>query len=400
MTILSWKSYGGINNFEKSNNVSVNNLSADYFTLKNAYLGYFSIQGQLSVTQDTHLNSNVTIGGNSIIEFNNHIYGNVLINKNIMIDKNLGVGGDVDISGNSLMRGNLHLMQNFELEKNLKVNGNLIQLDKNNSLYNINLYALNKTLGFNNQNPIYTLDLNADQEKGFSIKSKKWSNTNIIAQNSQAHGINVSVNDNYSGINFFNDTSITDNTDLRGDCSITYKNGGELEIGNCRNILLHSNVSIGKKTGPHTLLNESVVIYDISSGPFLPNIFEDSCFNSGSAITLVADNQKSNTSLNIITPSGSGISIVGGSYINDISFSSGSIGVFNNNNEFVTSQTFIANNNLSNRTTIGINTTLPETNNYVLDINGTTKISHNEILLTNSYNWNIKKNCFFEKSPK
>ena len=61
-------------------------------TLKNAYLGYFAIHGELLVTQDTNLNSNVIIGGNNTIGFDSYVYGNVYINKNISkskLDRNI-----------------------------------------------------------------------------------------------------------------------------------------------------------------------------------------------------------------------------------------------------------------------------------------------------------------------
>jgi len=64
----SWKKFGGINNLEKSNNITTNSLSADYFTLNNAYVGYFSICGELSVSQNTHLNADVFIDGNTDIK--------------------------------------------------------------------------------------------------------------------------------------------------------------------------------------------------------------------------------------------------------------------------------------------------------------------------------------------
>lgn len=399
MSIPSWKSYGGINNLEKSNNVFVNNLSANYFTLKNAYVGFFNIQGELSVTKDTHLDSNVIIGGNNYINFDSHIYGNSIINQNSFIGGNLGVKGNVDISCNTLMWGNLHIMQDFEIEKNLKVDGNLIQLGKNNSLYNINLVALDTKLGFNTSNPNYTIDVTSDQSKGFSIISTTSVCNNIIAQNRNSHGIIVETNNQFGSINFFNDNTIDDNRE--GDCSIVYSIGGNLAVSASNNTLFNSNISVSNRNlGPHTFLNESAVIYDISSGPFLYNIYEDNNFNSGSALTLVADNDNSNTSMNIITPSGYGISMVGGSYMKNTSCSSGSIGLFNSKNQFITSQIFIENcQKLSNRTTIGINITSPQNDVYALHINGTTKISHNEILLTNSNDWETSKIIFSKKIP-
>ena len=41
----TWKKYGGTNNFENANNITVHNLVADHLTLKEPYYGLFSICG-------------------------------------------------------------------------------------------------------------------------------------------------------------------------------------------------------------------------------------------------------------------------------------------------------------------------------------------------------------------
>ena len=176
MSLPSWKSYGGINSMEKSNNISVNSLSANFFTLKNAYIGYFSITGELAVTGDTKLNSNVYIGGNIEAAFDSTIGRNNFIQGNSVIQGNVYVGDFLQVYGNTLMNGNLHILQNYEIEKNLKINGNLIQMglkDRENQQYNINLSAVNTKLGLNILNPEFSFDMFSDQEKGFQIKSSQ-----------------------------------------------------------------------------------------------------------------------------------------------------------------------------------------------------------------------------------
>ena len=167
MSLQSWKSFGGINNMEKSNNISVNALSANYFTLKTAYIGYFDICGELQVTQNTYLDSNVIIGGNIFVGFSANIEGNAYVKKNMLVSKNVGVSGNVDISGDTIMWGNLHIYQNYEIEKNLEINGNLIQMgllvrnptEYDTNIYNINIVAKDKKLGLNNYNPTYSFDI-------------------------------------------------------------------------------------------------------------------------------------------------------------------------------------------------------------------------------------------------
>ena len=85
MSLPSWKSYGGVNSMEKTNNITVNSLSANFFTLKNAYEGYFSILGQLSVSENTTLRSNVMIGGNSTTKYDTITGGNSYVKGNSSI---------------------------------------------------------------------------------------------------------------------------------------------------------------------------------------------------------------------------------------------------------------------------------------------------------------------------
>jgi hypothetical protein len=398
----SWKSYGGINNYENTNNITVDHLSANYFTLKNEYVGYFSICGELSVTDDTYLRSNVFVGGNHVISRESVVNGNSFNKKNVDIRGNLGVGKDVDISGDTLMWGNLHLMQNYELEGNLMVNGNMIQMglvNRNPKTYNINLSSLDKKLGFNNSTPTHTFDIKTDQIDGFSIKSDKPTNNNIIAQNNSNKGIVVKTGDSTSSLNFFNDNSIQNG--IISDASITYSIGGNLVVKNSNNTLLNSKVSVSNRNeGNHSSHNETVVIYDISSGKYLYDVYENTVFSTGSALSLITDSSYSSTGLNIMTPTGKGIKIIGGAEITDINRSSGIIGMLDVSNNLVPSLSMISGiSKVKKRSSIGINKCTPSVDNYVFDVNGPIKISHSEIVMVSNTKYEIKK-VVFSKTNK
>jgi predicted acyltransferase (DUF342 family) len=404
--IPSWKKFGGINNMEKTNNISTNSLSANFFTLKNSYVGYFSICGELSVTEDTYLGSNVVVGGNVQIEYDANIDGNVFIQNNEIVYGNVDIGGNVDISGNTLIRGNLHILQNYEIEKNLKINGNLIQmglLTRSANLYGTNTYNVNITtvdqkIGINNSNPIYALDMCCNQIKGFSIASNLPSNQNIVAQNNAGQGIIVSGNTTSSAINFFNESNIQSNTDSDG--SIIYNSGGNFIIKSSNNTFLNTSVSVSNRNlGLHTAKKETLVIYDISSGAYLFDNYEDSNYNTGSAVSLISDNSFSTTALNILTPDGLGLAITAGSDTSN-QRSLGTFGVYDTSDNHITTQTIIAGNStIVNRSTVGINTFKPITEKYVLDINGPTKINHNEIVLVSNCNFEIRNMCFSKTNP-
>ena len=392
----SWKSYGGINNYENTNNITVDHLSANNFTLKNDYVGYFSICGELSVTNDTYLRSNVLIDGNNLISKDITINGNSFTKRNQDVRGNLGVGKNVDISGDTIMWGNLHLMRDYEIEGNLMVNGNVIQMglvSKNPKEYNVELRSSGKKLGLNNYTPSFTFDINSDQIDGFSIKSNKTTNKNVIGQNSSGCGIVVKTDVSNNSINFFNDNSIQNGV---SDGSITYSTGGNIVIKNSNNTLLNSKVSVSNRNvGNHSIHDETMVIYDISSGKYLYDIYENNVFSSGSALTLITDSSYSNTGLNIMTSSGKGIKIVGGTEITDISRSSGVIGMLDASYVLIPALSIISGNNrVQRRSSIGLNKCIPDVDDYVLDVNGPIKISHSEIVMVANTKYEIKKTVF------
>lgn len=59
----SWKKYGGINNYDSLSNVNVNSLVANNLSLRNAYQGLFTICGELVVTNDTYLETDLYVNG-------------------------------------------------------------------------------------------------------------------------------------------------------------------------------------------------------------------------------------------------------------------------------------------------------------------------------------------------
>lgn len=374
----SWKSYGGINSYENINNIAVDHLSVNYLTLSNDYVGYFSICGELSVSNDTYLRSNVSVNGNHVTFRESTVNGNSFNKKNVDVRGNLGVGKNVDISGDTLMWGNLILMKNYELEGNLTVNGNSIQMglvSRNTGVYNINLSSVETKLGLNNSTPTHTFDIKTDQIDGFSIKSVKTTNKNVIAQNNTGRGIVVKTDISNSSLDFFNDNSIQNGV---SDASITYSIGGNLVVKSSNNTLINSKVSISNRNvGNHSSHNETAVIYDISSGKYLYDIYENTVFSTGSALTLISDSSYSSTGLNIMTPSGKGIKIVGGTEITDKNRTSGVIGILDESNNIVPSLSIISGNSrVRNRSSIGINKCLPGVDDIVLDVNGKVKISN------------------------
>lgn len=124
-----------------------------------------------------------------------------------------------------------------------------------------------------------------------------------------------------------------------------------------KTFFLNSKVSVSNRnTGLHSSHDESLIVYDISSGMYLLNVYEDISFCTGSAISLISINNYSNTGINIMTSYGKGLRIVGGLEITNKTRSSGVIGVLDQSNNFIPSQTIMSgNSSVTKRTTVGIN---------------------------------------------
>ena len=58
---MSWKKYGGTNKLDKMNTISVNHLSADSMSLQTPYVGIFSVNGDVYVSNDIIANHNMEI---------------------------------------------------------------------------------------------------------------------------------------------------------------------------------------------------------------------------------------------------------------------------------------------------------------------------------------------------
>jgi hypothetical protein len=160
-------------------------------------------------------------------------------------------------------------------------------------------------------------------------------------------------------IYFFNENKVSSgNIDGR----IVYNKGGTFVIDVSKNINLLAPISISNRADIQHINNETVVIYDISSGIFFKNIYNNPSAITGSSVSLIANDTSSNTFMNIITPNKVGLAIGGGTYPNDNRRSMGTIGLTDSSGNYTPSQMIVSGNNILNyRSTIGINTFKPRT---------------------------------------
>ena len=58
---MSWRKYGGTNKLDKFNNVTVNSIVADTFTIRDAFLSVFKVQGDLTILGDGSISQSMTV---------------------------------------------------------------------------------------------------------------------------------------------------------------------------------------------------------------------------------------------------------------------------------------------------------------------------------------------------
>ena len=102
---MSWKKYGGTNKLDKLNNISVNTIVTDKFTLKQFYVGDWDICGGLSVKDNAFINGNV------------EIRYDVVVGGSLTVDGSLNVSdtniyGDIFIANSAFIKENIYLDPN------------------------------------------------------------------------------------------------------------------------------------------------------------------------------------------------------------------------------------------------------------------------------------------------
>jgi len=258
--------------------------------------------------------------------------------------------------------------------------GNNLTLNTQNI---INLISNNVNLQFNagsanfNQNDI---SINTPGNITSTSKSKIFYNYKKDLSNSSiridASGINLNTTDNvfmYSNNNIFLNTIITE---------------------------ISSNLVVSSNGIYNNIYGETTTIYDSSNSYYLLDIYDNSLSSTGNALTLVAVDTSSNTTARIVAPNNIGLSLQGGVFTNDISRSFASISLSDISQNNILSQTILSGKDpVKYYSTTGINTYSPKTENYVLDINGPTRIGNGEINITSIPNFEITLMKFSKIKP-
>ena len=379
----TWKQYGGIRKQDKFHNLTIGTLVADQVLLRESYAGKFRIPGSIYVGADTYTIGNTYSYTNTYTTFDN------FVGKNNYINKLLYFGTDTSIN----------------------------DLDAYNHAYMCGDFSAN-TIGINTITPTHSLDIKGIDSKTdiLSISSNTSQVRNVLGKNVNNNGITLNVTNTNATLGFYIDTSLnyanapnaqlrynvggnmyynstnnnivsTANTVITASGS-TFMNSqtlmnitaGQSVTVNTINTNILSRLYISNRGQPTNIFNESTIINDISNGLYLYDAYENTSSKAGSALTMVATDNSSNTFLRLITPNKAGLYISAGTYPNDQKRTINAYGITDNSGIYRVNQTVVTGNSLTKYyASTGFNTYAPRTENYVMDINGPTHISNGEI---------------------
>uniref|UniRef100_A0A6C0JPL1 Peptidase S74 domain-containing protein n=1 Tax=viral metagenome TaxID=1070528 RepID=A0A6C0JPL1_9ZZZZ len=293
-------------------------------------------------------------------------------------------------------------------------------------------------ISINNKNPQAVFHITGLSYEVLKIDTSMNVIRNIIGQNVNAKGIVIEANDTSSNIFFYNDISTNKlnipDSFIKNNNGLSHGSGNSLfYLQKNGNILLDasSQIFINANKSPGTLgtifinsnytslsskskfylrnptinntynntYNETVIIYDNSNSTYLYDNYNVNSALTGNALTLISYDNNSNTFLRLIDPSSKGFAFGGGAFAFDTTRSFGTIGINDVNGNYIPTQNIVSgNNNTKYASTIGINTFAPKTENYVLDINGATRIGNGEFKTIFNSNFEIKKVSYSKNS--
>ena len=367
---MSWKKYGGTNKLDKINNITVNTVVTDKFTLKNFYVGDWDICGGLRAKDDTYLMRDLYVAGDISCQGNVNVDGYLnVLNTNII--------GNVFIAENAFVRQNIFM----------DFSGGTM------------LHGENRRFGFGTVTPQATIDISGDLVRTLDIHTSTATNKNVIARNVTNQGVTVNVEPNRAYIDFYVDNSMnlaTENYNGR----LVYEQGGNFTIDVSNIVKFKPRVVFSQDLSKNLLADERVIIYGnpLADVPYIPTIYGDTTFKTGTAAYLVAGDNSSNAFFRLGTEKGSGLTL-GGGYFPDNKIM-GVVALTDASNTKYPAMNIISGNLISNlKTSIAVNkynvSTFNGANRYAMDVNGPMKLAHQELIVAADVSFQVYRTAFY-----
>ena len=418
---MSWKQYGGIRKNDKLNNLALGTLVADDIILRQPSVTTHIFEDTIIAKKDIKVHRNLDVSNNvdvsgELVVHKNIYTQNYVIGTNTDISLNFEDGGDYRAyitadtnkqyigvgtnNPNAFFDISSTTVDSFAVRNNLPYIRNILTQNENNSGIAVDTSDNISSMGFfykdiSNSSSVPHSKITSDPSNGIISMD---SSVNIINSLTRTYvtSQNATTITTISGDISLNSESIY-LTGISGDIVLTSKdstfitsisgdidisaNEGDITIQSFDSTKLRSAVVISQRDVTTKLKNEPFTIYDNRlSEPFLYDYYNDTQLKTGTSSVNVAVDNSSTTFTHLLTPDIKGLSIGGGAYVKDSSRSMGMIGLSTTDMSFIPSQSYVSNNNTTiYRTTTGINTYAPRLNNYVMDINGPTRIGNGEL---------------------
>ena len=82
---MSWRQYGGLNKLDKTNNITVNSIVTDTFTVRQAFLSTFNVYSDAYISGNTKIAKNLEVTEKITTS-------DLVINGNAFVGENLTIG--------------------------------------------------------------------------------------------------------------------------------------------------------------------------------------------------------------------------------------------------------------------------------------------------------------------
>ena len=326
MSSSSWRSIGGTTNYQNLNSINANHISTDTFTMRKSYVGLFSIDGILKVYDNAYFYK--------YIFFYNDLY----------------------------IYGNIHLY-------------NRAYLGPNDESY---FYGTEIGVGLNTTTPSAYLDVVGSKKNVFIAQANIPLVENFVALNSANTAVSVGGNSYASIVSFYNSgqTSIPNTT-------LTSMHGN-LHIEPEKSIIFRGRVVIGNKLPidqQQHLDNENLTVYDTPTNIFHYDLYGNLLAYTGTTFSGITSSDHSTTFITLTEKNRQGVGFGGGIDPNrNLSF--GAIGTYDQSGQFIISQSMVSEpvlKRIIKKSVVGYNTTAPDYESHILDINGPTLFRMGEI---------------------
>ena len=418
---MSWKQYGGIRKNDKLNNLSLGTLVADDIILRQVKVTTHIFDDTIVAKKDIQIHRNLDVSNNvdvsgALVVHKNMYTPNYVIGTNKDISLNFEEDGgyrayiSADVNKEYIGVGTNHpnaffdisstVVESFAIRNNLShirnivaqnINDSGIVMDTSDNMASIGFFYKDisnsssiprSKITSDTSNCIFSFDSSINSinsHMGTYITSQLATTITTISGDISLNSESIYLTSVSGDIVLASENS-TFITSISGDIDIS-ANEGDVIIQSFDSTKLRSAVAISQRGVTTKLKNEPFTIYDNSlSEPFLYEYYNDTQLKTGPASVSVAIDNSSTTFTHLLTPDVKGLSICGGAYVKDSSRSMGMIGLSTTDISFIPSQSYVSNKDtVVYRTTTGINTYAPRLNNYVMDINGPTRIGNGEL---------------------